>query len=139
MNHSQSSRLTVWSAFTPLDGPHTFPRAGFDRRVVNFNASPSWPFPLTGPAFALFIIDGRRWRRSWGIRAQRGVAPPLNHWLLDLPWACASPTANLLGYVKAILPGLQEWNQLCYMLALPLRFEATALLGDVLDNLKTNS
>ena len=69
MNHSQSSRLTVWSAFTPLDGPHTFPRAGFDRRVVNLNASPSWPFPLTGPAFALLIIDGRRWRRSWGIRA----------------------------------------------------------------------
>merc|ERR1712080_223274 len=64
----------------------------------------------------------------------RNVAPLLHHRLLHLPGVGPGPGAHLLGYIHALLGGLQLGHQLGDVLTGSLGLQSTLLLGGVLHN-----
>merc|ERR1712080_665480 len=62
----------------------------------------------------------------------RNVAPLLHHRLLHLPGVGPGPGAHLLGYIHALLGGLQLGHQLGDVLTGSLGLQRTLLLGGVL-------
>ena len=59
------------------------------------------------------------------------VAPLLHDGLLDLPGVLPGPGAHFLGDVDTLFNGLEQWNELGYMLALLLGLQVAGLLWNL--------
>ena len=62
------------------------------------------------------------------------VAPFLDNWLLDLPWVCSWPGADLLGDINTFLLGFKFGHQFGHVLAGTLGLKSTLFLRSILDN-----
>merc|ERR1711962_249688 len=62
------------------------------------------------------------------------VAPLLDHRLLDLPWVCLGPCADLIRNINTLLSRLKLGHKFGDMLAGSLWLKRTIFLGSILDN-----
>merc|ERR1712109_319222 len=89
---------------------------------------------------SLFGITGLRLNSSLIVSISKtrflcwNIAPLLDDGLLDLPWVGPGPGADLLGDINTLLSGLELGHQLGHVLAGPLWFQGTLLLGGILHN-----